>query len=107
MKTVLLYGSNNAIDLTVLEVLIRKARDIRKRWGFSVPVPESDELVQAVIDSVLERRADGGQQLALPIESAAAAGFQQRLDEAAAREEESRSRFAHRTIRPDEVQQRA
>ncbi len=104
VKTVLLYGSNNAIDLTVLEVLIRKARDIRRKWGFSVPVPESDELVQAVIDSVLERRADGGQQLAFPIESADVAGFQQRLDAAAAREAESRSRFAHRTIRPDEVQ---
>ena len=104
VKTVLLYGSNNAIDLTVLEVLIRKARDIRARWGFSVPVPDSDELVQAVIDSVLERQADSGQQLALPMESAAVAGFQERLDEAAAREEESRSRFAQRTIRPDEVQ---
>ena len=104
VKTVLLYGSNNAIDLTVLEVLIRKARDIRARWGFSVPVPDSDELVQAVIDSVLERQADSGRQLALPMESVAVAGFQERLDEAAAREEESRSRFAQRTIRPDEVQ---
>ena len=103
VKTVLLYGSNNAIDLTVLEVLIRKARDIRARWGFSVPVPDSDELVQAVIDSVLERQADSGQQLALAMESAAVAGFQERLNEAAAREEESRSRFAQRTIRPDEV----
>lgn len=105
VKTLLLYGSNNAIDLTVLDVLIRKARDIRARWGFSVPVPDSDELVQAVIDSVLERQADSGQQLALAMESAAVAGFQERLDEAAAREEESRSRFAQRTIRPDEVQQ--
>ena len=47
VNTVLLYGSNNAIDLTVLDVLIRKSRDIRARWGFSVPVPDSDELVQA------------------------------------------------------------
>ena len=104
VKTLLLYGSNNAIDLTVLDVLIRKARDIRARWGFSVPVPDSDELVQAVIDSVLERQADSGQQLTLAMESAAVAGFEERLDEAAAREEESRSRFAQRTIRPDEVQ---
>ena len=104
VNTVLLYGSNNAIDLTVLEVLIRKARDIRATWGFSVPVPDSDELVQAVIDSVLERRPDSGQQLALPMESVAVTGFQQLLDTAAAREEESRSRFAQRTIRPDEVQ---
>ena len=104
VNTVLLYGSNNAIDLTVLEVLIRKARDIRAKWGFSVPVPDSDELVRAVIDSVLERRPDSGQQLALPMESVAVTGFQQLLDAAAAREEESRSRFAQRTIRPDEVQ---
>ena len=104
VRTVLLYGSNNAIDLTVLEVLIRKARDIHAKWGFSVPVPDSDELVQAVIDGVLERQADSGQQLRLPIEPAAVVGFQRRLDEAAAREQESRSRFAQRAIRPDEVQ---
>ncbi len=79
VNTVLLYGSNNAMDLTVLDVLIRKAREIRARWGFSVPVPDSDELVQAVIDSVLERQADSGRQLALPIESATVSGFQQRL----------------------------
>ena len=99
VMTLLLYGSNTAIDLTVLEVLIRKAREIREKWGFSVLVPDSDELVQAVIDSVLERQADSGQQLALPMESAAVAGFQQRLDAAAAREEESRSRFAQRMRR--------
>ena len=104
VNTVLLYGSNNAIDLTVLDVLIRKSRDIRARWGFSVPVPDSDELVQAVIDSVLERRTGSGQQLVLPMESVAVTGFQQLLDAAAAREEESRSRFAQRTVRPDEVQ---
>ena len=103
VRTVLLYGSNNAIDLTVLEVLIRKAREIRQRWGFSVPVPDSDELVQAVIDSVLERRGDGGRQLGLPITLAATAGFQERLDEAAKREQESRTRFAQAAIDPDEV----
>ena len=104
VKTVLLYGTNNVIDLTVLEVLIRKARSIRERWGFSVPVPDSDELVQAVIDGVLLRQSETGHQLSLPIESAAVVGYHQRLDDAAAREEESRSRFAQRTIRPDEVQ---
>ena len=55
VRTALLYGSNNAIDLTVLDVLIRKARAIRQQWGFAVPVPDSDAIVQAVIDSVLER----------------------------------------------------
>ena len=33
VMTLLLYGSNNAIDLTVLEVLIRKAREIREKWA--------------------------------------------------------------------------
>ncbi len=104
VKTTLLYGSNNAIDLTVLEVLIRKARTIREQLGVSVPVPDSDELVQAVIDSVLERRGDSGQQLVLPIRSPSIEGFQQQLDEAAKREQESRTRFAQGAIDPDEVQ---
>ncbi|MCY7367400.1 MAG: hypothetical protein LH474_04535 [Chamaesiphon sp.] len=45
VKTYLLYGSDNKIDLAVLEVLIRKAVAIHKLWGsmsqFRSIVPQS------------------------------------------------------------------
>ena len=103
VRTALLYGSNNEIDLTVLEVLIRKARAIRQDWGFAVPVPDSDEIVQAVIDSVLERNPDKGHQLALTIQGETSQRFQERLESAARRDAQSRSVFAQHAIKPDHV----
>ena len=103
VRTSLLYGSNNAIDLTVLEVLIRKARAIRQKWGFAVPVPDSDAIVQAVIDSVLERRSDQGRQLALSIEGGISHQFQEQLEAAARRDAVSRSIFAQHAIKPEQV----
>ena len=45
------------MDLVVLDVLIRKARTIKNRLGISVPVPaQAEQVVQAVVDSVLLRR---------------------------------------------------
>ena len=45
VKCAMLWGSNNEIDLTVLNVLIRKARQIRARLGISVSAAvESDEV---------------------------------------------------------------
>jgi len=43
VKTVLLYGANNPVDQVVLEVLIRKARKIRRDLGIAVPVPMDAE----------------------------------------------------------------
>lgn len=49
VKTVLLYGADNQVDLVVLDVLIRKAKTIRDRLGVSVPVPaQAEQVVQAV-----------------------------------------------------------
>jgi superfamily II DNA/RNA helicase len=54
VRTVLLYGSNNAIDLHVLEVLVRKANTIRSKHGLSVAAPlESDSVIEALIGSVI------------------------------------------------------
>ena len=53
IKTVLLYGADNEVDLVVLDVLLRKARAIRQSLGISVPVPaESEQVVNALVNSV-------------------------------------------------------
>src|SRR5205823_13850080 len=84
VKTVLLYGADNPVDLVVLDVLVRKARLIRQQLGIAVPVPvESDAVVQAVVESVLLRGGPQGPQLVLPLEDPQVSRFHQQWDVAA------------------------
>ena len=59
VKAVLLYSPDNMIDGIVLNVLVRKAREIYKSLGVSVPVPvNSESVMKAVIEgAVREQRA--------------------------------------------------
>ncbi|QXT62881.1 helicase-related protein [Tessaracoccus palaemonis] len=105
VRTVTLYGRDNHIDGIVLDVLLRKHLAIRKATGVSVPVPDnSDAVLEALMEGLI-LRGDDHRQDTLDIE------YQQKTDEldrewqsAAEREKASRTKFAQRTIHPDEVQ---
>ncbi|MGW5663291.1 helicase-related protein [Streptomyces sp. NPDC003758] len=107
VRVITLYGEDNGIDGKVLEVLIKKHRQIKKDLGISVSVP--DEMSTGVTDAIVEwllLRGRQGEQEAL-FESDA---FQQSFadlekywNSAAEREKASRSRFAQRSIHPQEV----
>ncbi len=107
IKTFLLYGMNNPLDGVVLEVLLRKAREIRNALGISVPVPDSSESLAEVILQALLFRAQQTSQLALELElddpSPTLQAFQKRWEAEANRERTNRTRFAQRSIKPDEV----
>ncbi len=102
------YGIDNQIDGIVLEVLIRKSKAIRDRLGVSVPVPEStDSVMEAVFEGLLLREQSGGIAERLP-------GFEEffrpkredlhrEWEDAAEREERSRTLFRQETLNPDEV----
>ena len=75
VKTCLLYGSNNKIDLAVLDVLIRKAVSIRKTLGITVPLPilfqrgsvnDSSTIQTAIFKSLFEQPSNV-QQLTLDL----------------------------------------
>lgn len=110
VRTTLIYGQNNPIDGAVLDVLIRKAHQIRRDTGVSVPVPtDSDTVMEAVLKSVFAQSYgktgqktlfDETPDLALQITKPIHASW----DRAAEEEKESRSRFAQRAIKPEEVQ---
>lgn len=54
VKAYLLYGKDNPIDSVVLKVLLRKAREIRRQTGISVPFPEDSQgILDALINAVL------------------------------------------------------
>jgi len=109
VRVVTIYGSDNDIDGKVLDVLIRKHREIRKSTGISVPVP--DEASAAVTDAVVEwllrrDKATGSQQPLFDLDevtSQQALNLDTEWTSMAERERRSRSRYAQGTIHPDEV----
>ncbi|MGI5205410.1 DEAD/DEAH box helicase [Spirillospora sp. CA-108201] len=111
VKVITLYGSDNGIDGKVLEVLIRKHRQIRKDLGISVSVPDeaSSGVTDAIVEWLLMRRESGEQEALfgaedVPSVSEKAAELEQEWNSTAEREKASRSRFAQNTIRPEEVE---
>jgi Helicase conserved C-terminal domain len=104
VKAVLLYSPDNVVDGVVLNVLLRKAREIYKVLGVNVPVPVNSETVmKAVINAVFESkdplqlRLDLGEINSVP-------KLHAEWDIAGERERISRSRFAQHAINPIEVE---
>ncbi|MCS6842008.1 MAG: DEAD/DEAH box helicase [Roseiflexus sp.] len=104
--TVRYYSPDNPVDGVLLDVLLNKAREIRNALGTHVPVPEANESVtEAVLKALFLRGgARAEQQLQFDFVAPEVSDLHRRWDEAAARERISRTRFAQRAIRADEVQ---
>ena len=106
VRAVVLFSEDNPIDGVVLNVLIRKARQIYQDLGISVPVPsDSESVVKAVVKAVFEGwRGQDAQQLRLDLpEVNTVKTLHENWQRNADREERRRSRFAQHTIDPDEV----
>lgn len=104
IKTVLLYGSDNEMDLAVLKVLLEKAQTIRRRLGISVPVPvESEQVINTLIKSVLLRGDDRAQQFRLALEHESVSRLHDAWERMAEKEIKTRNYFAQRGIEPDDV----
>ncbi|MEU2613095.1 DEAD/DEAH box helicase [Micromonospora sp. NPDC007271] len=110
VRVITLYGSDNGIDGKVLDVLIRKHRQIRKDLGISVSVPDaaSSGVTDAIVEWLLVRGRDGEQASLFDVDEyraidKKAAALAADWQSAAEREKTSRSRFAQHSIRPEEV----
>ncbi|GIH68125.1 DEAD/DEAH box helicase [Sphaerimonospora thailandensis] len=107
VKVLTLYGSDNGIDGKVLEVLIKKHRQIRKDLGISVSVPDaaSTGVTDAIVEWLLIRSQRREQEALFSFDeiSDRAAALETEWSSAAEREKTSRSRFAQRSIHPEEV----
>ncbi|MFA3872847.1 helicase-related protein [Streptomyces sp. MMCC 100] len=106
VRVITLYGDDNGIDGKVLEVLIKKHRQIKKDLGISVSVP--DELSTGVTDAIVEwllmrGREDDGALFGADAFKVSTAKLDSDWNSAAERETTSRSRFAQRSIHPEEV----
>jgi superfamily II DNA or RNA helicase len=117
VKACLLYGADNPIDGIVLDVLLRKVREIKKATGINVPFPEDS---QSIIDTITQalllnqnrkiKRHKEASQITFDFsdfDEAAEAkrNVTRKIDEAADREKTSRSIFAQNTIQASEIEQ--
>jgi len=109
VRTVTLYGADNPIDGIVLDVLLRKQRAIRQSLGVDVPVPESQTVLEAILEGLLFRgRPDEEIEAQLELfeqEEVAPrqAELHQSWDKLVDRERRSRTVFAQEGIKAEEV----
>ncbi|MEU5875596.1 DEAD/DEAH box helicase [Glycomyces sp. NPDC047369] len=106
VKVVTIYGKDNGVDGKVLDVLIRKHRQIYETLGYRVSVPDetSSAVTSAVVEWVLMR--DSGPDKEQPLLDGLLqleAEVEQAWQSAAEREKASRTRYAQEPIRTDEV----
>ena len=120
VRTCLLYGDDNPIDGIVLEVLLRKVREIKRVTGINVPFPEdSQSIIDTITQSLLlkpKRQIQQFQHQHLKQTSLfeseeldiATSEIKDRLtrqiDKVAEREKSTRSVFAQHTIKAHEIE---
>jgi len=121
VKACLLYGADNPIDGIVLDILLRKVREIKRATGINVPFPEdSQSIIDTITQALLlnpDRRisAKGIRKPGSPVQlkldfgglteaEQAKANVTRKVDEAAEREKASRSIFAQNAIKAQEIE---
>jgi len=116
VKACLLYGADNPIDGIVLDVLLRKVREIKRATGINVPFPEDsqsiiDTITQALLlnpDRKISKHRDKRQIEFDFNEFDEAANLKanvtRKVEEAAEREKASRSIFAQNAIKAEEIE---
>lgn len=107
VKCCLLYGQDNPVDGAVLEVLLRKAVEIHRKLGITVPVPmDSTAVSEAVFQSLFEQMTEAKQLSLFDVSEWEEPSIEQvhrGWEQAVEREKISRTRFAQRSIDPEEV----
>lgn len=111
VKAYLLYGKDNPIDGVVLDVLIRKVREIKRNLKINMPFPDdSKNIMDTIIKSVLLNKSAREKQFQVAIDFgdnsdvySQKVQITKSLDEAAGREKKSRSIFAKNNIKAQEI----
>ncbi|MEZ5901222.1 MAG: DEAD/DEAH box helicase [Hyphomicrobiaceae bacterium] len=106
VSSVLIYGENNPVDGAVLDVILRKAKAIEKQTGVRVPMPDQGGSLTKALMSALLLKAHNEAQLTLDLsveDTQAAKDLDLAWTNASEAEKRSRTIFAQRTLKPDEV----
>lgn len=104
VRSIMMFSSDSAIDGAVLDVILRKAEEIRKATGVTVPLPdERGPVTDALMASMMLRRGVPRQMtLDLRLDDGTSA-MEARWRDAEENEKRSRARFAQNAMKPQEV----
>jgi superfamily II DNA or RNA helicase len=104
VRSIMMFSPDSAIDGAVLEVILRKAEEIRKATGVTVPLPEErGPVTDALMASMMLRRR-GSAQLTLDLRfEDSVKAVEARWRDASENERKSRARFAQNAMKPQEV----
>jgi superfamily II DNA or RNA helicase len=104
VRSIMMFSPDSAIDGAVLEVILRKAEEIRRATGVTVPLPdERGPVTDALMASMMLRRG-GSRQLALDLRlDDGTKAMEARWRDASESERKSRARFAQNAMKPQEV----
>lgn len=104
VRSIMMFSPDSAIDGAVLDVILRKAEEIRKATGVTVPLPdERGPVTDALMASMMLRRG-GTKQLALDLRlDDGTKAMEARWRDASENEKKSRARFAQNAMKPQEV----
>ena len=111
VRVVTYYGTDNAIDGVILDVLIRKHKSIKSDLGVAVAVPASaEQMAETLFEGALFREQAGAAAQQLPLDfiddldlDAKKQDLHAEWENARNREKASRSRFAQHTLHPEVV----
>ena len=104
VRSIMMFSPDSAIDGAVLDVILRKAEDIRKATGVTVPLPEDRGPVTDALMAAMMLRRGGKQQLTLDLRlEDGTHAMNARWRDASENEKKSRARFAQNAMKPAEV----
>jgi superfamily II DNA or RNA helicase len=104
VRSIMMFSPDSAIDGAVLDVVLRKAEEIRKATGITVPLPDERGPVTDALMAAVMLRQGKSQQLAfdLRLEDGTRA-MEARWRDASENAKKSRARFAQNAMKPQEV----
>lgn len=104
VRSIMMFSPDSAIDGAVLDVILRKAEEIRRATGVTVPLPdERGPVTEALMASMMLRRRDPNQ-LALDLRlDGGSRLMKDRWRDVSEKEKRSRTRFAQNAMKPREV----
>ncbi|ALL13168.1 DEAD/DEAH box helicase [Caulobacter henricii] len=104
VRSIMMFSPDSAIDGAVLDVILRKAQEIRKATGVTVPLPDERGPVTDALMSAMMLRRGAHRQLTLDLRlEDGARAMEARWRDASENEKKSRARFAQNAMKPAEV----
>ena len=108
VRCAMLYSHDNPVDGIVLNVIVRKAQEIRKELGVTVPVPADDARINAaILQAFLLKKKPNEQQMDFMDDLFAGSSELKAIDDVwtDARESEKKNRtiFAQKGLKPEDV----